>query len=92
VIPAQSDEVRIPVNLKLTVCKTIDGGRNWVEENDGLPDKFSFDLVLRHAFAKHGNLLAFGSNNGNLYVCKVNDRKWVRVAQNLASVNCVIIV
>jgi photosystem II stability/assembly factor-like uncharacterized protein len=92
VIPAQSDEKRIPVSLKLTVCKTTDGGQHWAEESDGLPDTFSFDLVLRHAFVNQGSLLAFGSNNGNLYVSDVNEKKWRRAAQNLASVNCLIAV
>jgi hypothetical protein len=88
VIPAQSDEVRAPVDLQLSVCKTIDGGKNWVSVSEGLPVKLSFDLVLRHAFVKHGNTLAFGSNNGNLYLSDSNKEKWKCVAQNLATIYC----
>jgi len=89
VIPAQSDEMRVPVDLELTVCKTVDGGKNWTSVSDGLPDKFSFDLVLRHAFVKHGRKLAFGSNNGNFYLSDAQNETWKCVAQNLASVNCI---
>jgi photosystem II stability/assembly factor-like uncharacterized protein len=92
VIPAQSDEVRLPVDLQLTVCKTTDGGQNWASVSEGLPDRFSFDLILRHAFVKKGPTLAFGSNNGNLYVSGAQHEKWICVSQNLAPVNCVVII
>jgi len=90
VIPAQSDAMRIPVDLKLTVCKTVDGGKNWISVSESLPDKFSFDLVLRHAFVKHGNILAFGSNNGNLYLSSNGGENWISLSQNLSTVNCLI--
>jgi hypothetical protein len=89
VIPAQSDEMRIPVDLRLTVCKTIDGGKNWVSVSQGLPNHFSFDIVLRHAFAKYGNTLACGSNNGNIYLSDIRNESWVTVARNLSMVNCI---
>ena len=91
VIPAQSDGMRIPVDLKLTVCKTIDGGKNWSSLNAGLPHENSFDLVLRHAFVKKENVLAFGSNNGNLFLSENNGETWKAIAQNLAAVNCLTI-
>lgn len=91
VIPAQSDEMRIPVDLKLTVCKTIDGGKNWASILQGLPQSHIFDLVLRHAFAKKEDALAFGSNNGNLYLSNNNGESWKAIAQNLATVNGLII-
>jgi len=88
VIPAKSDESRIPVDLKLSVCKTSDNGKSWREMNTGLPDHCSFDLVLRHAFVKQNELLAFGSNNGNLYLSKNNAENWIILSQNLAAINC----
>ncbi|MEK6780536.1 MAG: glycosyl hydrolase [Bacteroidota bacterium] len=88
VIPAQSDEQRIPVDLSITVCKTIDGGKSWTPGNEGLPVSNTFDLVLRHAFVKSGKTLAFGSNNGNLYVSDNYGESWKTISQNLSTVNC----
>jgi hypothetical protein len=88
VIPAQSDEMRIPFGLRLTVCKTVDGGKNWTSINEGLPPSNTFDLVLRHAFVAHGKTLAFGSNNGNLYVSDDVGESWKAVSQNLSTINC----
>jgi len=90
VIPAESDESRIPVDLELQVLKTIDGGANWISYSTGLPQNNAFDLVLRHGFAKYQNILAFGTTNGNLY-CSFNlGERWTVLSQNLASVNSVV--
>ncbi|MBK5279735.1 MAG: glycosyl hydrolase [Bacteroidia bacterium] len=87
VIPAQSDEQRIPVDLRLAVCKTTDGGENWSFTSQGLPQANTFDLVLRHSFVKTENTLAFGTNNGNLYLSDDNGNTWKTISQNLAMVN-----
>jgi hypothetical protein len=87
VIPAESDESRIPKNLKLEVYKTIDGGENWVSCSVGLPYQNAFDLVLRHGFINHENILAFGTTNGNLYTSLNGGNAWSTVSQNLAPVN-----
>lgn len=87
VVPAQSDEKRIPVNLQLTVCKTTDGGKSWRSVQEGLPTAFVFDLVLRHGLVRKNGLLAFGTTNGNLYVSHNDGDTWQAIAQNLASVN-----
>lgn len=89
VIPAQSDEMRLPYELKLTVCKTTDRGASWISIANGLPVSFSFDLVLRHAFAKKAELLAFGTNNGNLFVSEDFGDNWKAITYHLATINCV---
>ncbi len=87
VIPAESDESRIPIGLKLEVCKTTDGGKNWFSISNGLPAENAFDLVLRHGFMKHDNILAFGTTNGNLYASFNEGNTWSILSQNLAPVN-----
>jgi len=87
VIPAQSDEVRLPHGLKLTICKTTTGGKDWVAINNGLPLSYCFDLVLRHAFVKKNATLAFGTNNGNLFISDDSGENWETVAQHLATIN-----
>jgi len=88
VIPAQSDEKRIPIDFKLTVCQTTDGGKSWNSNSNGLSSSISFDLVLRHGFIKRKNILAFGTNNGNFYISYNNGQSWNQISGNLASVNC----
>jgi hypothetical protein len=90
VIPAQSDEVRLPHELKLAVCKTIDGGKSWATFRSGLPASNSFDLVLRHALARSGRTLAFGTNNGNLFVSEDRGETWTTITHHLAVINCVV--
>jgi photosystem II stability/assembly factor-like uncharacterized protein len=87
VIPAQSDEVRLPHDLKLTVCKTTDGGENWISINNGLPLSYCFDLVLRHAFVHRQEILAFGTNNGNLFISDDHGEYWKLITQHLATIN-----
>ena len=89
VVPAQSDERRIPVDLKLTVCKTTDGGKTWRSKNRGLPKANAFDLALRHALVRKGGILCFGTTNGNLYASHDEGESWLELSKNLASVNCV---
>ena len=89
VIPAQSDEVRVAVDLRMSVCHTNDGGSRWKRLESGLPSSNVFGIVLRHAFAKEGPLLVFGTNNGNLFLSEDKGEGWTRVSGDLAPVNYV---
>ena len=89
VIPAHSDEQRIPNDLKLEVYQTIDAGKHWKSKSNGLPNAFAFDLVLRHGFDKFDNTLMFGSTNGNLYVSENEGEQWELITQNLVKVSVV---
>jgi len=91
VIPAESDENRIPLDLKLEVYKTNDGGMNWISTSEGLPQQNAFDLVLRHAFVKDQHMMAFGTTNGNLYHSFNEGKSWSILSQNLAPINSVVI-
>ena len=91
VIPAQSDTARIPANLMLEVYKTSDAGISWRSTSAGLPSKNAFDIVLRQAFSKKDKVLAFGTNNGNLYLSTNDGEYWESVSQNLAAVQAICI-
>lgn len=92
VIPAESDEARVPVDLKLRVCKTVDGGRTWQNLTAGLPQHNSFDLVLRHGFARKNGVMAFGTTNGNLYFSSDDGNLWSTLTNVLAPTSIVAIV
>lgn len=89
VIPAQSDDLRYPIHNKLAVYKTSDAGRTWQAQTNGLPQKGAFDLVLRASFARKGRSMAFGSNNGNLYLSEDNGETWKVLSQSLSAVRSV---
>lgn len=89
VIPAQSDDQRIPHQGKLAVYKTMDGGNSWHALRNGLPQEAAFDMVLRAAFDKQGGHLAFGTNNGNLYVSEDLGENWIALNQSLSSIRTV---
>ncbi|MEL6986195.1 MAG: sialidase family protein [Bacteroidota bacterium] len=90
VIPAKSDEQRIPNQLQLKVFHTYDNGALWNDLSEGLPDNYAFDLVLRHAFKKHNDTLAFGTTNGNLYI-KESVNAWKCITTNLTKISVLVL-
>lgn len=49
-VPLEADQFRFPVDGKLRVYRTTDGGDGWEATGDGLPDDF-YGVVLRGAMA-----------------------------------------
>jgi photosystem II stability/assembly factor-like uncharacterized protein len=92
VIPAQSDELRIPHDLALCVCRTDDAGQTWQPLCKGLPQKHCFDIVFRHAFDRMGSILAFGTTTGNLYISENDGDNWQLLSGNLPRIDSVLFV
>lgn len=69
-VPAISDQRRVPVDGRVVVTRTRDGGENFDVLTNGLPQRHAYDLVFRHALAidPTGERLAFGSTTGNLWI------------------------
>ncbi|MEZ5295400.1 MAG: hypothetical protein R2697_03735 [Ilumatobacteraceae bacterium] len=67
-VPGVSDEVRMPVDGKLVVTRTRDGGATFDVLDDGLPDQ-AYDLIYRHALDVDdtGEQLLMGSTTGSLW-------------------------
>ncbi len=89
VIPAQSDQQRVPHDLAFCVCRTEDAGQTWQQLRQGLPQKHSFDIVFRHSFDNLGDILAFGTTTGNLYLSDNAGDSWRCVSHNLARIDAV---
>src|SRR6185437_8609615 len=69
--PAIKDEKRIPVDGKVVVARTRDGGKSFEALSKGLPEQFAYDLVYRHGFARSSEgALAFGSTTGNVFASR----------------------
>ena len=91
VIPVESDEQRIAPNLRLEVFHTKDYGKNWRSDSVGLPERQTFDIVLRHSFAKKDAHFIFGTTNGNLFYRNGTKSKWRILDNHLTKVNSVIL-
>ena len=87
-VPAVSDEKRIPVDGKVVVSRTRDGGKTFDVLTDGLPQEHAYDLTFRHALDidESGDRLAFGSTTGSLWVTEDQGDTWQTVTTQLPPV------
>ncbi len=90
-VPATKDEQRVPVDARLVVTRTRDGGQSFEILHDGLPDEPAYDLVYRHALdnSADGERLAFASTTGSLWVSEDQGDRWRCLSTHLPPVNCV---
>ncbi|MBI4821045.1 MAG: exo-alpha-sialidase [Deltaproteobacteria bacterium] len=82
-VPGKADMMRMAIDGGLFVARTSNGGESWEPLRKGLPQENAYDVVYRHALACRGDLVAFGSTTGNLYVSEDRGDSWVTVANNL---------
>jgi len=90
-VPEIKDEKRIPVDGKLVVSRTRDGGRTFETLSKGLPQSHAYDVVYRHALAidESGDRLAMGSTTGGLWVSEDQGDSWACVSHTLPPVYAV---
>jgi photosystem II stability/assembly factor-like uncharacterized protein len=85
-VPARGDNERMAIDGGLFVARTTDGGQTWEQLREGLPQEHAYDVVYRHALHCRGDLLAFGSTTGNLYVSEDRGDSWQVAGNNLPPV------
>src|SRR5438067_208243 len=90
-IPAVKDERRIPVDGKVVVARTRDGGRSFDVLTRGLPQHHAYDLVWRHGLGvdESGERLAFGSTSGGLWMSEDGGDSWTMPEARLPPVAAV---
>jgi photosystem II stability/assembly factor-like uncharacterized protein len=90
-VPGIKDQLRVPVDARLVVTKTEDGGKSWRTLSDGLPDGPAWDLVYRHGLDIDGSgeKLVMGSTTGNLWVTENGGEKWSCVSTHLPPIAAV---
>jgi len=90
-VPAKKDEFRIPVDARLVVTHTRNGGEDFEILNKGLPEVPVYDIVLRHALAIDGSgeILAFGSSTGNLWISEDGGKGWTSISHYLPPIYAV---
>ena len=90
-VPAVKDETRVPVDGRLVVTKTTDGGQSFTQHGTGLPETHAYDLVFRHALDVDGTgqQLAMGSSTGNLWISETGGESWQNVSTHLPPIYAV---
>lgn len=89
--PAIKDEHRIPVDGRLVINRTTDGGQTFTALTHGLPQQDAYDLVFRHGLVVDGTgqTLAFGSTTGNLFVSDDAGDHWTQLSSTLPPIHAV---
>lgn len=90
-VPAQADVCRIPVDGRLVVLRTDDGGQSFQAFGDGLPQSHAYHLVYRHALDVDatGRVLAMGSTTGGLWVSADAGEHWQELSRDLPPLSTV---
>ncbi|MFN0164439.1 MAG: WD40/YVTN/BNR-like repeat-containing protein [Burkholderiales bacterium] len=90
-VPAQADACRIPVDARMVVTRTDDGGRSFKVFGAGLPSAKAYHLVYRHALAvaANGCTLAMASTTGGLWISEDAAENWQCVSRDLPPVAAV---
>lgn len=90
-VPAVKDETRIPVDGKVVVSRSDDGGATWRVLRQGLPQQDAYDLVYRHSLdvAPDGKTLAFGSTTGSLWLTRDGGESWQALSEHLPPIHAV---
>ena len=90
-VPAVKDEQRVPVDARVVVSRTRDGGKSWDVLREGLPQEHAYDITLRHALDvdASGERLAFGSTTGSLWVSENSGDSWMHLSAHLPPIYAV---
>jgi len=88
-VPAVKDERRVPVDGKLVVSRTRDGGQTFDVLTNGLPQTAAYDLVFRHALTidDTGDQLAFGSTTGGVWTSENQGDQWTQLPERLPPIH-----
>jgi hypothetical protein len=75
----------MPVDARMVVTETRDGGKTFVTHGEGLPQHDAYHLVYRHglAVAPDGRGLAMGSTTGGLWISENEGASWQCLSRDL---------
>jgi photosystem II stability/assembly factor-like uncharacterized protein len=89
-VPGQKDEFRIPVDGRMVVTRTRDGGETFEVLDRGLPQRHCYDIVFRHGLDvdASGERLAMGSSTGGLWITEDGGDSWICLSNTLPQIYC----
>lgn len=84
-VPAIKDEKRVPVDAKVVVARTRDGGESFEVLRQGLPQQDAYDLTYRHALDvdASGERLVFATTTGSAWVSEDGGDHWTLISSHL---------
>ena len=87
-VPLVKDECRVPVDGRMVVARTADGGASWESLGRGLPEQHSFAVAYRHGLDIHpeGAALALATTTGALWISEDLGETWDLVTADLAPI------
>src|SRR5262249_8584509 len=87
-VPSHKDEKRCPIDGKVVVNRTDDGGKTFKTLTKGLPQEHAYDLAYRHGLDvdETGDRLAFGSTTGSVWISENGGESWDTISTNLPPV------
>jgi hypothetical protein len=90
-IPGIKDEKRYPVDGRVVVNRTRDGGKTFETLRRGLPQEHAYHLAYRHALDvdDSGERLAFGSTTGSLWITEDGGDSWQTLSADLPPIHAV---
>jgi photosystem II stability/assembly factor-like uncharacterized protein len=90
-VPAHSDARRMPVDGRMVVNETRDGGASFQSLGYGLPPHDAYHLVYRHALEISGDgaTLAMGSTTGGLWISEDDGQLWHCISRDLPPIAAV---
>ena len=86
VAPQQSDQFRIPVDNRLQIYRSTDGGDSWHGASNGLPGSHTFGTVLRGAMTVDDldpGGVYFGTTSGGVYATASLGDHWTQLPGSL---------
>ena len=89
--PAVKDERRYPVDGRLVVTRTDDGGGTFRALHKGLPQKNAYHLIYRHGMDvdETGDGLILGSTTGGLWASADGGKSWETLSTDLPPIYAV---
>ena len=90
-VPALADICRIPVDGRMVVNRTDDGGATFKTFSSGLPQTHAYHLAYRHGLdvASDGQTLALASTTGGLWLSVNAGEHWACVSRDLPPIAAV---
>ena len=85
-------EMRCGPDGKVRVYRTKNAGRSWEPLTKGLPQKSTYETVLRDGMAAdslHPAGIYFGTRSGKLYASANEGNSWQLIADGLPAITCV---
>ena len=89
-VPLVKDECRVPVDGKVVVARTRDGGESFEILRNGLPQENAYDVVFRYGLDidASGEVLAMGSTTGSLWLTEDQGDSWRTLSKHLPPIYC----